>query len=155
MAAEIFVDTSAWYPIAVPNHPDHEWLADALTKAIRGGRRVVTTNLIMAETHAVLMSRVGPPAAMDFLRAVRKSPNVVVHATPDLEDRAITNWAKSYGYWELYENHERYGDLERYAHVSLADMVSYEVIRERGIREVLGVAREEWVFQPAYRTGVV
>ena len=54
MAAELFVDTNAWYPIAVPNHPDHRVLADALTAAVRGGRRVVTTNLIVAETYALL-----------------------------------------------------------------------------------------------------
>jgi len=121
VAAELFVDTSAWYPIAVPNHPDHGCLADALTVAVRGGRRVVTTNLIVAETYALLLARTRRQAALDFLRAVRQSPNEVVSATPDLEDRAITHWL------------ERYEDQD----FSLADAVSFEVMTGRGIREVL------------------
>jgi predicted nucleic acid-binding protein len=121
MTAELFVDTSAWYPIAVPNHPDHGWLADAMVGSIRGGRRVVTTNLILAETHALLLSRAGRRAALGFLRAVRQPPNEVVGATPDLEDRAITHWL------------ERYEDQD----FSLADAVSFEVMAGRGIREVL------------------
>ena len=121
MAAELFVDTSAWYPVAVPSHPDHEIIADALAGAIRAGRRVVTTNLVVAETHVLLLSRTGRRAALGFLRAARQSPNDVVRATPDLEDRAITHWL------ERYENQD----------FSLADAVSFEVMSERGIREVL------------------
>ncbi len=121
VAAELFVDTSAWYPIAVPNHPDHVIFADALTTAIRSGRRVVTTNLIVAETYALLLSRTRRQAALGFLRAVQKSPNEVVSATPDLEERAITHWL------------ERYEDQD----FSLADAVSFEVMSGRGIREVL------------------
>ena len=121
MAAELFVDTSAWYPIAVPSHPGHEVLADALMAEVRRGRRVVTTNLIVAETYALLLSRTRRQAALGFLRAVRKSPNQVVSATPELEDRAITHWL------------ERYEDQD----FSLADAVSFEVMTGRGIREVL------------------
>ncbi len=121
MAAEMFVDTSAWYPIAVPNHPDHEILADALATRIRGGGRVVTTNLIVAETYALLLSRTRREAALAFLHAVRQSPNEVVSATPELEGRAITHWL------------ERYEDQD----FSLADAVSFEVMAGRGIREAL------------------
>ena len=121
MAAELFVDTSAWYPIAVPSHSDHQVLADALTAEIRRGRRIVTTNLIVAETYALLLSRTRRQAALGFLRAVRQSPNEVVSATPELEDHAITHWL------------ERYEDQD----FSLADAVSFEVMTGRGIREVL------------------
>ena len=121
MAAELFVDTSAWYPIAVPSHPDHEVIADALTAAVRGSQRVVTTNLIVAETYALLLVRARRAAALSFLRAVRQSPNEVVSATGDLEDRAITHWL------------DRYEDQD----LSLADAVSFEVMAGRGIREAL------------------
>ena len=117
------MDTSAWYPIAVRNHPDHQVLADALTGAIRDGRRVVTTNLIVAETHALVLSRMGRRAALGFLRTVRRSPNEVVNSTLDLEDRAITHWL------------ERYEDQD----YSLADAVSFEVMAGQGIREVLAL----------------
>lgn len=121
MAAELFVDTSAWYPIAVSNHRDHEILAGELARQIRGGRRIVTTNLILAETYALLLSRTRRDAALGFLRAVRQPPNEVVNATPDLEDRAINHWL------------ERYEDQD----FSLADAVSFEVMAGKGIREAL------------------
>jgi len=121
VANELFVDTSAWYPIAVPNHPDHEDLARALTERVRGGSRIVTTNLVAAETHALLLTRTRRQAALAFLRAVRQPPNEVVTATPEFEERAITHWL------------ERYDDQD----FSLADAVSFEVMTERGVRDVL------------------
>ena len=81
----------------------------------------MTTNLIVAETYALLLSRTRREATLAFLRVVRQSPNEVVSATPDLEDRAITHWL------------ERYEDQD----FSLADAVSFEVMTGRGIREVL------------------
>jgi predicted nucleic acid-binding protein len=121
VAPELFVDTSAWYPIAVQSHPDHEILANALTVMIRDGRRIVTTNLVVAETHALFLSRTRRKAALAFLHAVRQPPNEVVYTTPELEGRAITHWL------------ERYEDQD----FSLADAVSFEVMAGRGIRDVL------------------
>ncbi len=121
MAPELFVDTSAWYPIAVPSHPDHAALATALAERVRGGGRIVTTNLVVAESHALLLTRTRRGAALAFLRAVRQPPNEVVTATAELEERAITHWL------------ERYDDQD----FSLADAVSFEVMSERGVRDAL------------------
>ncbi len=121
MAPELFVDTSAWYPIAVPSHPDHTALASVLQDRVRGRARIVTTNLVIAETHALLLARTRRQAALAFLRAVRQQPNEVVTVTTDLENRAITHWL------------ERYDDQL----FSLADAVSFEVMSERGVREAL------------------
>ena len=121
MAPELFVDTSAWYPIAVSNHPDHIALAAALHDRVRGGVRIVTTNLVVAETHALLLARTRHESALAFLRAVRQRPNEVVTATADIENRAITHWL------------ERYNDQL----FSFADAVSFEVMSERGVREAL------------------
>ena len=125
MAAEVFVDTSAWYPIAVPSHPDHEILAGALAAEVRRGRRIVTTNLVVAETYALLLSRTRREAALAFLRAVRQPPNELVTATAELENRAITHWL------------ERYDDQD----FSFADAVSFETMASRGIREALTLDR--------------
>ena len=97
----------------------------------------MTTNLIVAETHALLLSRAGQPAALGFLRAVKKSPNEVVSSTPELEDRAITRlgssgWAKT-----LKENDPHWAERYPYLVCSFTDAVSREVIAERGIHEVL------------------
>jgi predicted nucleic acid-binding protein len=119
--AECFVDASAWYPIALAKHPDHARLARALTDRVRRGTRIVTTNLVLAESHALLTTRVDPRTALRFLEAARSRPNVVVESTAELEDAAQRDWLRKY-------------DDHRF---SLADAVSFAVMKARGIHEAL------------------
>jgi len=119
--SEIFVDTSAWYPLVVRSHPDHAGLSRALRGHIEAGVRVVTTNLVVAETQVLLMRRVGIRAGVDFVRLVRQPPNVVVDSTAELEALALTEWL------------ERFSDQG----FSLADAVSFAVMAQRGIRDAL------------------
>ena len=125
MPAELFVDTSGWYPIAVRDHPDHEPLAAALRERVTSGWRVVTTNLVVAETHALLLRRVGRGAALDFVREARRDPLLVVDSTSDLEHDAIRDWLVPY-------------DDQRF---SLVDAVSFAVMAGRGISDVLALDR--------------
>jgi len=125
MAGELFVDTSGWYPIAVRDHPDHEPLAEALRERVTAGWRVVTTNLVVAETHALLLRRVGRGAALDFVREARREPLVVVDSTADLEREAIRDWLVPY-------------DDQPF---SLVDAVSFAVMTERGISDALALDR--------------
>ncbi|HSA55011.1 MAG TPA: PIN domain-containing protein [Gemmatimonadaceae bacterium] len=125
MAAEVFVDTSAWYPIVVAKHPQHRELARALQERVRAGQRVVTTNLVVAETQALLLHRVHRQAALIFARTVREAPNLVVFSTADLEAAAIKGWL------------ERFDDQL----FSLADAVSFQVMKSRHIDEALTLDR--------------
>ena len=90
MAAEIFVDASAWYPLADPGHPDHARLARLLQQSVVEGARVVTTNLVVAETHALLLRRTGPVPALRFLREILREPLLVERSTADIESRPST-----------------------------------------------------------------
>ena len=121
MPAEFFVDTSAWYPLIVARHPDHARLGSALRALIRNHRRLVTTNLVVAETHALLLRRVGRTTALTFLQTVGESPNVVVRSSRELEAAAERDWLT------------RYDDQD----FSFADAVSFAVMTERGIRDAL------------------
>lgn len=121
MAAEFFVDTSAWYPLLVAKHPDHVRLASRLRTLIREHRRLVTTNLVVAETHALLLRRVGHAAALTFVRTVGEPPNIVVESTRELERAATQDWLA------------RYSDQD----FSFTDAVSFAVITERRIKDVL------------------
>jgi uncharacterized protein len=121
VAAELFVDTSAWYPLAVANHPQHTAVARALTERVRAGIRVVTTNLVIAESHALLLHRTHGTAALEFVRTVRQRPHLVVTSTPELESTAITDWL------------ERFDDQS----FSLVDAVSFAVMKNRGIEQAL------------------
>lgn len=123
--AEIFVDTSAWYPLVVRNHPDHRKLASGLNRAVRDGKRIVTTNLVLVETHALLLRRTTRDTALTFARTVRQAPNLVVSSTPELEASALGEWL------------ERFDDQG----FSLTDGVSFAVMSERGIREALTLDR--------------
>jgi len=119
--AEFFIDTSAWYPLIVARHPDHARLGSALRALIRNHRRLVTTNLVVAETHALLLRRVGRTTALTFLQTVGESPNVVVRSSRELEAAAERDWLT------------RYDDQD----FSFADGVSFAVMTERGIRDAL------------------
>jgi len=118
---EFFVDTSAWYPLIVARHPDHARLGSALRALIRNHRRLVTTNLVVAETHTLLLRRVGRTTALTFLQTVGESPNVVVRSSRELEAAAERDWLT------------RYDDQD----FSFADAVSFAVMTERGIRDAL------------------
>jgi hypothetical protein len=121
VVVELFVDTSAWYPLVQRRHPDHTRMAHALKVRVGAGARVVTTNLILAETHALLLNRAGAGAALLFLQEVRGTPNQVVYSTAELEQRAEGWWLN------------RYRDQA----FSLTDAVSFQVMTERRIREAL------------------
>jgi predicted nucleic acid-binding protein len=123
VAAEFFVDTSAWYPLVVAKHPDHGRLAARLRALIRDHRRLVTTNLVVAETHALLLRRVGHATALTFVKTVGDPPNLVVESTREIERAATQNWLA------------RYADQD----FSLTDAVSFAVMTERRIRDALAL----------------
>ena len=125
MAAEVFVDAGVWFAAANPRDMDHEASAAAMREANAAGLLPVTTNLVVAEAHALLVNRVHHAAALAFLRRVRAGPLVFVASTPQLEDRAIRDWI------------ERYDDQN----FSLADAVSFTVMAARGIEEALALDR--------------
>jgi predicted nucleic acid-binding protein len=124
--AELFVDTSAWYALALPRDPAHVRLARTLRDRVSRGVRIVITNLIVAETHALLLRRVGRGPAEAFARVVCGPPNLVVSSTPELEAAALDEWIG------------RFDDQD----FSLADAVSFAVMAERGIREALTQDRQ-------------
>jgi predicted nucleic acid-binding protein len=123
--AEAFVDTGVWYAAANPRAPEHAACAAALRRAVGRGARLVTTNLVLAECHALLLHRVNRAAALTVLRTLRRPPNVVVASTPELENRAIGDWL------------ERFADQT----FSFTDAVSFAVMTDRGIREALTLDR--------------
>jgi len=123
VTASLFVDTSAWYPLADSSHSDHEALASALRERVQAGARIVTTNLVLAETQALLMRRAGREVALRFTRTVRQPPNSVEYSTFEREEAALGNWL------------ERFSDQ----HFSLTDAVSFVVMDELEIREALAL----------------
>lgn len=125
MIEEVFVDTSAWYPLVVRSHPDHDWLSVALRARVERRVRIVTSNLIVTESHALITRRAGIASGLRFVQLVRTSPNLVVSSTTMLEDAAVNDWLK------------RYTDQP----FSLVDAVSFAIMAERGTRAALTLDR--------------
>lgn len=123
MAAELFVDTSAWYVLALSSAPQHRKVSDALRHRIQRGARIVTTNLIVAETHALLLRRTSRQVALAFVREVRRAPNIVVESSAEYEELAVTEWL------------EKFDDQS----FSFTDAVSFAVMSDRGVGEALAL----------------
>jgi uncharacterized protein len=123
--AEIFVDTGVWYGAANPRAGEHAACAAALRRAVGQHARLVTTNLVLAECHALLLHRANRAAALAVVRTLRQPPNVIVCSTPDLEDHALSDWL------------EPYADQT----CSFTDAVSFAVMSSRGIRDALTLDR--------------
>jgi len=121
--AELFVDTSGWYPLVVRTSPDHRKVADALRRLVRAGVRVVTSNLVVAETHALLLRRVSAQAALAFVQGVGDPPNLVVRSSAALEQVAVADWL------------QRFADQP----FSLTDAVSFAIMAERRISDALAL----------------
>ena len=119
--AEVFVDTSAWYPLVVGDHPDHARVKQATEDVLRAGVRLVTSSLVVAESHALLLHRTGRPTALTFVQTVRLPPMFVVDSDDALERRAVDEWLV------------RYSDQS----FSLADAVSFTIMKQRGVQQAL------------------
>ena len=85
----------------------------------------MTTNLVVAETHALLLRRAGLHAASAFLKTVREAPTEIEYINAEREEAAIGNWI------------ERFSDQP----FSLADAASFVVMTELGIQEALTLDR--------------
>ena len=123
MAREVFVDSSAWFPALLRKHPDHPKVSAALRGAVNDLVRMVTTNLVVAETYVLLLRRDRRETALGFVRTVGEAPNIVVRSSQELETRALTDWLEPY--------HDQA--------FSFTDAVSFAVMAERGIEDALAL----------------
>lgn len=125
-AAPLFVDTSAWVALLHRRDQAHERAASCWP-AIRGGRRLlVTTNLVVAETHTILSRRLGAAAGLAFLDGMAYRPGQrIAWVDEELTTAATEQWLR------------RYRDKT----FSLTDAVSFEVMRRENIAEAFAFDR--------------
>ena len=109
---QIFIDTGAYFGLAAPRDQNHSLATMIQARLIAERWRPFTTNYILAETHALLLTRVGRDVARVTLTEIRGSVGTtVIRVAPDDEARA----------WELVDHH-------RDKNYSFADATSFVVM---------------------------
>ena len=117
----IFVDTSFW--VAFRNRRDaHHPEAATLLRDV-ADEQLVTSNHVRGETWTYLRRKAGHRSAVGFLDGLERSKRVeVVHASPDLEQRALA--------WLGKRDDREY---------SFVDATSFVLMRSMKIRDALAV----------------
>jgi predicted nucleic acid-binding protein len=121
-----FLDTSAWLAALNPRDPRHAAASRAYEDSVSRRVPLLTTNLVVAEMHSLLTRARGATQALRFLDQLYDDPShEVVWATRDLERRAVDRWLRA------FTDHQ----------FSLADAVSFQLMRERGMQTAFAFDR--------------
>ncbi len=126
MSPPLFLDTSGWFAAISRREPAHQRTRAAYARQIRSAGMLVTTSLVVAEMHVLLLRFAGPAGALEFLDRLAADPShEIVDVDRDLRLAAIERWLR------------RFRDQD----FSLTDAVSFEVMRQRRIRRALALDR--------------
>ena len=97
----LFVDSSAWIAL-LSRRDQHHAEADALFRGAFGrGARLVTTNLVLAETHRLLLFRAGVRAAAAALDRLESSPALTLTFASAEHHAAAREWLRRLAEWRL------------------------------------------------------
>lgn len=126
MAGGLFLDTSGWFAALSPREAGHELARDRYADAVHRGQLLITTQLVAAEMHTLILRWRDAEAGLLFLEtAFESGALVVIAADEELIGTAISRWVR------------RFADTT----LSLADAVSFEVMRRERISRALAYDR--------------
>jgi predicted nucleic acid-binding protein len=122
MAGAIFLDTAGWFAALAPRERGHAKAKAAYADAARRGWLLVTTPLVAAEMHTLILRWRDQRAGAFFLESVFESgAHHVAVLDDDLFQAALSRWIRKFADQPL----------------SLADAVSFEVMRRERITRAL------------------
>ena len=93
----LFVDSSAWIALRSQRDQHHDEADQLFRDAIARRVPLLTSNLIIAETHRLTLFRAGVQAARRFLELVDESPSVRVHFPTAADHAAARDWLARLG----------------------------------------------------------
>lgn len=126
MSLPLFLDTSGWFAAISRKESAHEGARTTYTQHVLGAGLLITTSLVVAEMHVLLLRFRGPAVALEFLDRLWAEPShEIVDVDRDLRLAAVERWLRPF---------EDQG-------FSLTDAVSFEVMRQRKIRRALALDR--------------
>jgi predicted nucleic acid-binding protein len=115
-ARQVLIDTSAYYA-ALNRRADHHARALEIFAGLGSQRRILyTTNLIVAETHALVLKRLGRAVSTNFLQQIYEGETAIVRVRSADERRAR----------EIIATHD-----DKY--YTLTDATSFTVMERLGI----------------------
>jgi predicted nucleic acid-binding protein len=124
-AADVFVDTRGWIALLSRDDAHHASAVAAWPGVLRRFRRVVATNLVIAEAYTFLRRAVGVQVAWTMLERLRLTPRLaLIYADADLERNAQALLRQ-------YRDHD----------VSYTDAVSFAAMRRAGLAQAFGFDR--------------
>jgi predicted nucleic acid-binding protein len=88
----LFVDSGAWIALRSRRDQHHAAADRAFRLAIEWRIPLVTTNLVVAETHRQTLFRAGYAAALRALEIIDASPAITVHFASADDHRAACEW---------------------------------------------------------------
>ena len=85
----LFVDTSAYFALTDKRDENHEAAVHFIHQLIRERAELLTTNYIVAETHTLLLNRVGHTTALRVIEELYKSQTRIYRVREAEERRAL------------------------------------------------------------------
>lgn len=116
----VFVDTGAWLALADRRDKYHGVATAVYPQLLQQQPRLVTTNLVIAESYALIRYRLGYEPGIRFLRSLRQSQRLVRLYADDAAEMAAEQLL------------EKYADQD----FSLVDAVSFMVMRQHELTQV-------------------
>lgn len=124
MTTGLFLDTSGWFAAINPREPLHQKALAAYAGEVQQGGLLITTTMVAAELHTLLLRFRGPGYALEFLdRIFEEAAHQVVEVDQELRTAAIDRWIRPF-------QDQRF---------SLTDAVSFEVMRRQKLRKALAL----------------
>jgi len=119
---DVFLDTSGWFAALSPKEARHKAALAAYRGFIEQKTLLVTSNLVVAEMQILISRFRGAAEGIRFLDSLYQDPShEVVFVDRDTERVAVDRWLR------------RFTDQR----LSLADAVSFEVMKARRLRHAL------------------
>lgn len=78
MTLPIFVDTSAWLAVADEGESSHEIVTTVYKELLKSAVRLITSDLVIAETQILILRRISTDAANIFLDSLNHSPSIEI-----------------------------------------------------------------------------
>ena len=85
----VFVDTGGFYSFTDADDEFHEKSCTLFEKAAAESWRLTTTNYVVAETHALILSRLGRKIALGYLQGIFTGSTLVERVTKQDENDAL------------------------------------------------------------------